>query len=138
MIEIKENDYIIGVWMVQRHNFGKVYIYCVKGDRDNEFIVYLKYIYDQQRYNVYMCDNDHKNTFTKSNISEIDIIKICNNKCGELAILFCHEKEKILIGGNKDRYLEIMEKTPWLPPIILFPKAKLKEMKKGKERTKYD
>jgi hypothetical protein len=138
VIEVKENDYIIGIWLVQRYNFGKVYIYSVRGEKDNEFIIYLKYIYDQQRYNVYMSDNDHKNTFTKSNISEIDTIKICNDKAGELGILFCHKKYKILIGGDKDRYLEIMAKTSWLPPIILFPKTKLKELKKSKERTKYD
>ena|ERR1700678_996880 len=124
MIEIKEDDFIIGVWMVERHRFGKVYIYCTKGKEKNEYIGYIKYIYEQQNYNIYMCDNDYRNTFTKKNISELDMIRTCNDKASELFILFCHKKEKILIGGGIDIYRKTMKDASWLPPIVLFPKSK--------------
>lgn len=136
MIEVKEDDFIIGVWMVERIRLGKVYIYFVKGNEPNEYIGYLKYVYDQQSYNIYMCDNDYKNIFTKKNIPECDMIKLCNDKAGELSILFCHNKEKVIIGGRIDKYKEMMDKTPWLPPIVLFPQSKLKEEKNKKKRKK--
>lgn len=136
MIEIKEDDFIIGVWMVERHRLGKVYIYFVKGNEPNEYIGYIRYVYEQQRYNIYMCDNDYRNTFTKKNISELDMIRLCNDKASEMHIMFCHGKEKVLISGGIDKYKEIMEKTPWLPPIVLFPQSKLKEEKNQKKRKK--
>lgn len=137
MIEVKEKDFIIGVWLVERYRFGKVFIYCVRGEEVNEYICYLKYIYDQQTYNIYMCDNDYKNIFIKKNIAELDIIRFCNDKSGELSMLFCHNKEKILIGGDIKKYEEIKDKTPWLPPIVIFPQSKLKEENNQKKRKKF-
>ena len=75
-----------------------------------------------------MHDNDYKNTFTYREISEVDMIKICNDKINELEILFCHNKEKILIGGDITKYRQLALKNQWLLPIS--------ETQEGKSKTK--
>lgn len=117
IIKVKSTDYIIGVWMVQQVYLGKVFVYSIKGEKENEWVKHIKYIYVNQNYNMHMHDNDYKNTFTYKEISEVDMIRICNEKINELAILFCHNKEKILIGGDITKYRQLALKNQWLLPI---------------------
>ena len=117
IIKVKSTDYIIGVWMVQQVYLGSVYVYSIRGEKENEWIKYIKYIYVNQNYNMHMHDNDYKNIFTYKGKTEVDMIKICNEKINELAILFCHNKEKILIGGDIKKYREVAIKNKWLLPI---------------------
>lgn len=118
IIKIKATDYIVGLWMAQQVYLGKVFVYAIKGSKDDEWIKHIKYIYVNDSYNIYMHDNDYKNTLFHNGISEIDIIKICNEEINELAILFCHNKEKILIGGDLTKYREIAIKNQWMLPIM--------------------
>lgn len=117
IIKVKSTDYIIGVWMVQQVYLGRVFVYSIKGEKENEWVKNIKYIYVNQNYNMHMHDNDYKNTFTYREISEVDMIKICNDKINELEILFCHNKEKILIGGDITKYKQLALKNQWLLPI---------------------
>lgn len=117
IIKVKSTDYIIGVWMVQQVYLGRVFVYSIKGEKENEWIKNIKYIYVNQNYNMHMHDNDYKNTFTYRELSEVDMIKICNDKINELEILFCHNKEKILIGGDITKYRQLALKNQWLLPI---------------------
>ncbi len=117
IIKVKNDDYIVGVWMAEQVYLGKVFVYSIKGNKSNEWTKYIKYIYVNQGYNMYMHDNDHQNIFTHKEITEIDVIKICNQKIDELSILFCHNKEKVLIGGNLEKYKKIAIKNKWLLPI---------------------
>lgn len=128
IIKVKSTDYIIGVWMVQQVYLGRVFVYSIKGEKENEWIKNIKYIYVNQNYNMHMHDNDYKNTFTYREISEVDMIRICNEKINELAILFCHNKEKILIGGDITKYRQVALKNQWLLPIS--------ETQEGKSKTK--
>lgn len=128
IIKVKSTDYIIGVWMVQQVYLGRVFVYSIKGEKENEWIKNIKYIYVNQNYNMHMHDNDYKNTFTYREISEVDMIRICNEKINELAILFCHNKEKILIGGDITKYRQLALKNQWLLPIS--------ETQEGKSKTK--
>jgi hypothetical protein len=128
IIKVKSTDYIIGVWMVQQVYLGRVFVYSIKGEKENEWIKNIKYIYVNQNYNMHMHDNDYKNTFTYREISEVDMIKICNDKINELEILFCHNKEKILIGGDITKYRQVALKNQWLLPIS--------ETQEGKSKTK--
>lgn len=128
IIKVKSTDYIIGVWMVQQVYLGRVFVYSIKGEKENEWIKNIKYIYVNQNYNMHMHDNDYKNTFTYREISEVDMIKICNDKINELEILFCHNKEKILIGGDITKYKQLALKNQWLLPIS--------ETQEGKSKTK--
>lgn len=128
IIKVKSTDYIIGVWMVQQVYLGRVFVYSIKGEKENEWIKNIKYIYVNQNYNMHMHDNDYKNTFTYREISEVDMIKICNDKINELEILFCHNKEKILIGGDITKYRQLALKNQWLLPIS--------ETQEGKSKTK--
>lgn len=117
IIKVKSKDYIVGVWMAQQVYLGKVFVYSIKGEKDNEWIKHIKYIYVNQNYNMHMHDNDYKNISTHRGITKVDIIKICNDTINELAILFCHNKENILIGGDLTKYKEIALKNKWLLPI---------------------
>ena len=128
IIKVKSTDYIIGVWMVQQVYLGRVFVYSIKGEKEKEWIKNIKYIYVNQNYNMHMHDNDYKNTFTYREISEVDMIKICNDKINELEILFCHNKEKILIGGDITKYRQLALKNQWLLPIS--------ETQEGKSKTK--
>lgn len=128
IIKVKSTDYIIGVWMVQQVYLGRVFVYSIKGEKENEWVKNIKYIYVNQNYNMHMHDNDYKNTFTYREISEVDMIKICNDKINELEILFCHNKEKILIGGDITKYKKLALKNQWLLPIS--------ETQEGKSKTK--
>lgn len=128
IIKVKSTDYIIGVWMVQQVYLGRVFVYSIKGEKENEWVKNIKYIYVNQNYNMHMHDNDYKNTFTYREISEVDMIKICNDKINELEILFCHNKEKILIGGDITKYKQLALKNQWLLPIS--------ETQEGKSKTK--
>lgn len=122
LIQIKKTNYIVGVWMVERIYLGKVFIFAVKGKNKDEWILYIRYKYTDPNYNMYSSDNDHKNTVLYNKITEMDIVKICNNKMDELSILFCHNKNKLFIGGDIYKYNEILEKNPWLPTISLMIK----------------
>ncbi len=117
IIKVKNTDYIVGVWMAEQVYLGKVFVYSIKGKSSNEWTKYIKYIYVNHGYNMYMHDNDHQNILTHKKLTEIDIIKICNQKIDELSILFCHNKEKILIGGDLEKYKKIAIKNKWLLPI---------------------
>lgn len=128
IIKVKSTDYIIGVWMVQQVYLGRVFVYSIKGEKENEWIKNIKYIYVNQNYNMHTHNNDYKNTFTYREISEVDMIKICNDKINELEILFCHNKEKILIGGDITKYRQVALKNQWLLPIS--------ETQEGKSKTK--
>lgn len=127
IIKVKSTDYIIGVWMVQQVYLGRVFVYSIKGEKENEWIKNIKYIYVNQNYNMHMHDNDYKNTFTYREISEVDMIRICNEKINELAILFCHNKEKILIGGDITKYRQLALKNQWLLPISETQEGKSKK-----------
>ena len=129
IIKVKSTDYIIGVWMVQQVYLGRVFVYSIKGEKENEWIKNIKYIYVNQNYNMHMHDNDYKNTFTYREISEVDMIRICNEKINELAILFCHNKEKILIGGDITKYRQLALKNQWLLPISETQEGKSKKNK---------
>lgn len=120
LIQIKKTDYIIGIWMAEKINLGKVFVFSTRVIDKDEWILYIRYNYVDQNYNIFSDDNDWKNTILYKNISEIDIIKICNNKIDDLSILFNHNKNKILIGGDIYRYNKVLEKNPWLPTISLI------------------
>ena len=136
MIQVRRTDYIVGIWMVERINLGKVFIYSLKGENKNEWIGYIKYNYVKQDYNIYMSDNNYRNTFTHKDISESDMMKICSDRINELAILFCHNREKLMIGGDIKKYHELSNKNPWLPGMSLISinverrEQRLKEMRK--------
>jgi len=83
-----------------KSTWGKVFVYCTKGTEKDEWVKYIKYIYINQNYNIHAHDNDYKNIITHQGITEIDLIKICNEKINELSILFCHNQKKTLIGGG--------------------------------------
>lgn len=117
IIKVRSTDYIVGVWMAEQVYLGKVFVYLIKGKKYNEWIKHIKYIYINPNYNMYLHDNDYKNIITHSGMSEIDAIKICNEKINELSILFCHNKEKILIGGDLTKYKTIALKNKWMLPI---------------------
>ena len=136
MIQVNATDYIVALWMVERVSLGKVFIYAVKGEEENEWTGYIKYIYVNDDFNIYMCDNDYKNTFTHKNISELDIIKICNDRTNEMAMLFCHNREKIIIGGDIDKYNRLALKNPWFPPIMIMPEVAQRKEKRLKEMRK--
>jgi hypothetical protein len=122
LIQIKNTDYIVGVWMVERVYLGKAYILAVKGANKKEWIMYIRYKYNDCIYNMYGDDNDYKNTISYNNITEIDIIKICNNKMDDLSILFCNNKNKVLINGDIYIYNKFLEKNTWLPTLSLIIK----------------
>lgn len=127
LIQIKKTDYIVGVWMIERVYLGKAYIFSVKGTKKDEWILYIRYKYNDSLYNMYGDDNDYKNTLSYNNILETDIIKICNNKTDDLSLLFCHNKNKILIMGDIYKYNEILVKNPWLPTLsLIIKKEKIK------------
>lgn len=117
IIKVRSTDYIVGVWMAEQVYLGKVFIYSIKGIENNEWVKHTKYIYINQNYNMHLHDNDYKNIITHKEKTEIDIIKICNEKINELSILFCHNKEKVLIGGDLTKYKTIALKNTWMLPI---------------------
>lgn len=127
LIQIKKTDYIVGIWMVERNNLGKVFIILTKDIKKDEWILYIRYNYVDQCYNMFWDDNDWRNTTFYKNVSEIDMIKICNDKMNELAILFSHNKNKILIGGDISIYNKVLEKHPWLPTLSLIVKKEKRE-----------
>ncbi len=124
MIQIKYTDYILGIWMCEQLNLGKVYIYIVKGNEKEEWVKLIKYYYNDQRYNLYMQDNDYKHIKSYNNKSEIDMIKIANKEIDDLSVLFKHSTNKVLVGGGLNVYTKVSEKYPWLPPLAMLPKEK--------------
>ena len=48
LIQLRNTDYIVGVWMCERVNLGKVFIFIIKGDKKDEWIKLVKYKYDNQ------------------------------------------------------------------------------------------
>jgi hypothetical protein len=110
--------------MCEQLILGKVYIFITKEDGKEEWTKIIKYYYNDQRYNIYMNDNDYKNIKKYKNKSEIDMIKIANQEIDDLSILFCQSTKKILIGGNLNTYNEVCKKNSWLPPLAMLPKEK--------------
>lgn len=129
VIKLKGTDYIVGVWMAEQVYLGKVFVYSLKGTEDNQWVKYVKYIYVNPRYNMFMHDNDYKNIVTYNGLTETDIIKKCNEKINELSILFWHNKEKVMIGGDLVKYQQLSLKNPWLLPVS---EVKESDVKKGK------
>lgn len=126
MIQIIYTDYIVGVWMCEQVNLGKVYIFVLKGSEQDEWVFLIKYYYINQNYNLYMNDNDYKNIKNYKNKSEIDLIKMANREIDDLSILFKHHRRSILIGGGLEAYVKISEKNKWLPNLAMLPKERKK------------
>ena len=129
MIKVNETDYIVGLWMVKRFGLGKVYVYATKYENKDEWTIHKKYMYDNQSYNIYMNDNDYKNNCLYKDKSEVDIIKLCNEIANELAVLFNHEQEKVLIGGDISKYNYLALRNKWFPNLLIAPPPKEKKKK---------
>lgn len=129
LIQIKNTEHIVGIWMCEKIYLGRVYVVSVKDDEPDQWVEYIKYNYDNKNINLYMSDNDYKNIIIHKNINEMDLIKICNNKIDDLSILFSNCENKVLVGGDLLKYNEIMGKNIWMPPLSILPKDKKKKRK---------
>ena len=76
-----------------------------------------------------MNDNDYKNNCLYKDKSEVDIIKLCNEIANELAVLFNHEQEKVLIGGDISKYNYLALRNKWFPNLLIAPPPKEKKKK---------
>lgn len=129
LIQIKNTEHIVGIWMCEKIYLGRVYVISVKDDEPSQWIEYIKYNYDNKNINLHMSDNDYKNIIIHKNINEMDVIKICNKKIDDLSILFSYCENKVLVGGDLLKYNEIMGKNTWMPPLSILPKDKKKKRK---------
>lgn len=117
MIEFKINAYIVGIWYAERINFGRVFIYAIKGNTENEWIGRIKYEYNNQNININLDPDSHFNTFMHSGITENIMMKICQDRIDELHCTFNHYKDKLLVRGDYEKLEKVKQTKSWFPSI---------------------
>jgi hypothetical protein len=117
MIEIKNDDYILGIWYARRLKMGKVYMWALRGKDNHEWTGHLRYRYDNLNLALSVDDTNPQNTFMHSATCENDMKKLCQDRYDELTILFCHESDFLIVGGNLNKLHKIRKDKTWLPLI---------------------
>lgn len=117
MIDIKNEDYILGIWYASRLRLGKVYMWALRGTKPDEWIGHLRYRYDNLNLTLSIDDSNPQNIFICSKTSEKNMKKLCQDRFDELTILFCHECDYLIIGGNLNKLHKMGKAKEWLPLI---------------------
>lgn len=117
MIDIKNEDYILGIWYASRIRLGQVYMWALRGKEPNEWVGHLRYRYDNLNLTLSIDDSNPQNTFIRTATSEKDMKKLCQDRYDELTILFCHKSDYLIVGGNLNKLHRMRKDKGWLPLI---------------------
>jgi|SRR5882672_3453154 len=117
MINIKKDDYILGIWYAERVTLGKVYIWALKGKEENEWVGHLRYRYNNLNLTLSIDDSNPQNTFICHNTTESQMKKTCQDRFDELIILFCHNNDYLMIHGNLRKLEDKGNHKLWLPKL---------------------
>ena len=117
MIELNNDTHIVGIWYASRINLGKVYLWALRGKEPDKWIGHIRYRYDNLNITLNIDDDNPYNTFLGDNISEDQMIKICKDRFNELKILFIHDSDYFLIGGNFYKLEKLGHNKGWIPLI---------------------
>jgi hypothetical protein len=124
LIKFKKNCYIIGIWYAERIYLGKVFIYAFKESKNNLWIGKIKYIYKNNSINIHHDEESPHNIFEHHDISQEQMIKICQDRIDELYCTFNHTIDKIMVYGNFAKLLDMSEDFKWLPTLREFTDLK--------------
>ena len=117
MIKFKMNHHIAGIWFAERIKLGRVYIYAFKENKGNIWTGRIRYVYYNLAINISHDEDSHHNIFIHENIKEEEIIKICNDKWEEFYCIFNHNKDKLIVKGNLETFIEKSKGIAWMPLI---------------------
>jgi len=113
MIELHENDYILGIWFAEKHDFGNWICIIKRGKDPNGWVG--GYRFRQFSDNKVFDSEDLSESYNiKEKIaSEEQMIKSINNIFSIVKLKYCDVHEFVEVKGNLDKLVELTKNSSW-------------------------